>query len=80
VHSADPLSPTALTVLEFDPASGADLICIKSALSVLDIDPPSEDAYTTSAFSAEQYQVAMHSLGGFTMQFWGLIDIIIMLE
>jgi hypothetical protein len=38
---------SALTVLEFDPASGADLICIKSALSVLDIDPAIGGRYTT---------------------------------
>jgi predicted ATP-grasp superfamily ATP-dependent carboligase len=42
------LSPTALTVLEFDPASGVDLICIKSALSVLDIEPPGKGPYTTN--------------------------------
>jgi hypothetical protein len=29
------------------PPAGADLICIKSALSVLDIDPAGEEVYTT---------------------------------
>jgi hypothetical protein len=35
------------------PPAGADLICIKSALSVLDIDLPIKAAYTTQVSSEE---------------------------
>ena len=46
MHSADPASGSVLDSV--DPASGVDLICIKSALSVLDIDLPIQAAYTTA--------------------------------